>query len=224
MGTWGGLNPALTSFRDGIRKRFPHKDTTSDGARADAVHGSQSQHQRDADSTVDAYDCDVNWLDSSDPDGNALEDRISEAVKADFLDDSRAQLWIHNREIANADIRDGAERPYNGPSPHTQHIHFESRQSRERDGRPWAMPRTDALIGYDEMTQDQLLDALESPRGQAALRNALTETAYGSPSARESIAGRIGNIDSKIDPISEGVQKLVASLPVPTTKPEVNPA
>lgn len=64
-----------------------------------------------------------------------------------------------------------------------------------------------------DMTQDQLLDALESPRGKAALRNALTEQAYGPVNARESIAGRIANIDSKIDGVATGVQQLVAALP-----------
>lgn len=227
MATWGGLNPALTSWRNGILARFPDRGSASDGALADAAHGSNSQHQKDSDSTVDAFDCDVNWLGSADPDGNATEDRISEAVKLDFEDDGRAQLWIHNREISNADVGDWRERAYTGPSPHTAHIHFESRQSKEKDGRPWAMPRTDALLEeLFGMTQDQLLDALESPRGRAALRNALTETAYGSPSARESIAGRIANIDSKIDPVAEGVAALVAALPPSEIRrgPEVNPA
>jgi hypothetical protein len=150
--SWGGLNPALTSFRAGILARFPHRGSASDGGVADGAHSATSQHQRDADGTVDAFDCDVNWFGSSDPDGNAAEDRISEAVKRDFEDDPRAQLWIHQREIANSDIGGWRERGYGGSNPHDKHIHFETRQSRERDGRPWAMPRTDALIGWDDVT------------------------------------------------------------------------
>lgn len=176
MATWGGLNAALTSWRAGIVRRFPKRGSASDGGVADKAHGKDSQHQRDADSTVDAFDCDVNWLGSSDPDGNALEDRFSEAVKADFEDDPRAQLWIHNREIANRAIGDWRERYYGGASAHDHHIHFETRQALEDDGRPWAMPRTDALLrelnGDHEMTPDQLLDALETDRGQALLARA----------------------------------------------------
>jgi hypothetical protein len=62
------------------------------------------------------------------------------------------------------------------------------------------------------MTPDQMLDALESPRGRAALRNAIVEMGYGPVDARESVAGRIANIDSKIDGVHAGVQRLVADL------------
>lgn len=64
----------------------------------------------------------------------------------------------------------------------------------------------------DDMTQDEMLDALESPRGRAALRNALVELAYGPADNRESIAGRIGNIDSKIDAVTVGVARLVEAI------------
>lgn len=151
--TWGGLNPALTVWRENILRRFKKRGSASDGGVADAAHSATSQHQRDTDGTVDAFDCDVNWLGSSDPDGNALEDRISEAVKLDFENDphGRGNLWIHNREIANHAIGDWRERDYTGPSPHTAHIHFETIQARERDTRPWPMPRTDALLEEIEM-------------------------------------------------------------------------
>lgn len=165
--TWGGLNPALTSWRNGLQARFPHRGTQSDGGYADKLHGSTSEHQADKDGTVDAFDCDVNFLGSSEETGTPTERRIAEAVKADFEDDERAQLWIHQREIANADVQDWLERDYHGPSPHDHHIHFQSRQSHERDGRPWAMPRTDALLrelngdedDMDQKTFDARMDA-----------------------------------------------------------------
>lgn len=163
---WGGLNPALTSWRNGIVRRFPARGTQSDGGYADAVHGSTSQHQADKDGTVDAFDCDVNFEGSTIPTGNGVERRICEALKADFEDDRRAQLWIHQREIANKDVRDWAERDYSGPSPHDHHIHFESDPAYERDGRPWAMPRTDALLrelnGDDAMATVETTTALTS--------------------------------------------------------------
>lgn len=146
--SWGGLNPALTSWRGSINLRFPKRGTLSDGGYADKVHGSTSQHQPDKDGTVDAFDMDVNVLGSASPAGTAEERRIVEALKLDFEQDphGRGQLWIHNREIANADIDNWRERGYGGPSPHVEHCHWESRQSRETDGRPWPMPHTDALL------------------------------------------------------------------------------
>lgn len=160
MATWGGLNPALTSWRNGINRRLPGRDTRTDGARADKAHGSTSQHQEDADGTVDAFDQDINVLKSSVSTGNATEDRIIEAMKRDFEQDPhrRGQLWIEDRQIANADIGDWDVRGYSGDSPHTEHIHWQSRQSKEHIGADWPMPHLDALLrelglggGGDEM-------------------------------------------------------------------------
>lgn len=147
--SWGGLNRALTAWRTAVMKRFPDKDTASDGARADAAHGSTSQHQADADSTVDAYDMDVNVLAGSPPaSGTRDERRLVETMKLDFEQDphARGQLWIHQREIANRDRDNWREREYDGPNPHDKHVHWESRQSHEDDGREWPMPHTDALL------------------------------------------------------------------------------
>jgi hypothetical protein len=143
---WGGLNPALTAWRTGIQQRFPHRGTASDGGYADALHGSASQHQADADGTVDAYDMDVNLLGSDDPAGSATERRLIEALKLDFEADGRGQLWIHQRELANRDVGTWQERPYDGANPHDRHVHWQSRQATERDDRPWKFTHTDALL------------------------------------------------------------------------------
>lgn len=145
---WGGLNRALTAWRNGINRRLPGRDTRTDGARADRLHGATSEHQEDADGTVDAFDMDINVLKSSVSTGSTTEDRIVEALKRDFEADphQRGQLWIEDRQIANADIDDWRVRGYGGDSPHTEHIHWQSRQSREHIGADWPMPHTDALL------------------------------------------------------------------------------
>lgn len=162
--SWGGLNPALTAWRDGIVVRFPNRGSQSDGARADKNHSETSQHQEDADGTVDAYDGDVNYLGSSVPAGTPDEQRILAALKADFEDDPRALLWISNHQIANADRNDWHRYGYSGDSDHTEHTHFQSRQSRERDGSPWKFTRTDALLremeDQDMPSVDEIVDAL----------------------------------------------------------------
>jgi hypothetical protein len=158
MATWGGLNPALTAWRNGINRRLPGRDTRTDGARADKAHGSTSQHQEDADGTVDAFDQDINVLKSSVPTGTAQEDRIIEAMKRDFEQDphERGQLWIEDRQIANKDVGDWRVRAYTGDSPHTEHIHWQSDQDREDIGAEWPMPHLDALLrelrGEEDMT------------------------------------------------------------------------
>jgi hypothetical protein len=165
--SWGGLNPALTAWRNGINQRFPKRGTLSDGARADRVHSSKSQHQQDQDGTVDAYDGDVNYLGSDNPKGTSTERVILKALKMDFEADRRAHLWISNRKIANAKIDSWRERYYAGESPHSEHTHWESEPAHENDGRPWKFPHTDALmqrLNGDEMpTPKDLLDFDDVP-------------------------------------------------------------
>lgn len=173
--SWGGLNPALTSWRGGINVRFLSRSTTSDGGYADAAHGSSSQHQPDADGSVDAFDMDVNLLGTDDPAGSATEQRLIEALKLDFQADRRSHLWIHQRQIANEAIGHWVRRVYSGPSPHIEHAHWESDPAYERDGSPWKFPHTDALLrelnGDDMLLSDEFelspdaCEALGKPKG-----------------------------------------------------------
>lgn len=159
--SWGGLNPALTSWRNGINARFPGRGTTSDGARADDNHGPLSEHQEDADGTTDAFDQDVNLLGSKVPGGTTAERALMATLKRDFQEDvhRRGQLWIYRQYIASATIGDWRVRPYLGTNPHLEHAHWQSRQSREHDGRPWAFRHTDALLA--RMRGDLPVEAAE---------------------------------------------------------------
>jgi hypothetical protein len=153
---WGGLNPALTAWRNAINARFPHRGTGSDGGYADKLHGSTSQHQPDSDGSVDAFDMDVNLFGSGTEAGTAAERQMIEALKLDFEADRRSYLWIHQREISNEEIRDWAERQYDGANAHDKHVHWQSEEAYEKDGSAWPMPHTDALLrelngGDDDM-------------------------------------------------------------------------
>jgi hypothetical protein len=193
--SWGGLNPALTAWRNAVMLRFPDKDTASDGARADSVHGQSSQHQQDSDGTVDAYDCDVDWRPAGITPTPANLADITHAVLLDFEHDphGRSLLWIHRREIANATIDDWRRRPYDGDNPHVQHAHFESRQSRERDGREWPMPRTDRVLAElrGELPMDQtefnrlMTGWATSTAGRAAIHQAMKSIVEEDPATGE---------------------------------------
>ena len=144
--TWGSLNPALTSWRNGINDLFPARDTRTDGAIADADHDSDSEHQPDQDKLVDAFDQDVNLLGSGVPTGDDRERALNEALKADFQADPRAHLWISRSQIASHDASNWKRRAYGGPSPHTEHTHYESHEQNEGDGRPWKFTHTIAKM------------------------------------------------------------------------------
>lgn len=171
---WGGLNPALTAWRNGINQRFPKRGTGSDGGYADKVHGSNSEHQPDTDGSVDAFDMDVNLFGSPNETGTATERRLLEALKLDFEADRRSHLWIHQREISNEDVRAWAERKYGGASAHDKHVHWESDPAYERDGSPWKFTHTDALLREmeDTVSAQDVITALTSPAGQAAIAKA----------------------------------------------------
>lgn len=171
---WGGLNPALTSWRNGINALFPNRDTTTDGGYADAVHGSDSQHQPDSDGSVDAFDMDVNLCRSGTSTGSSAEKTLIEALKRDFQADPRAHLWIHDRQIANHEIENWKRRSYGGSSPHTEHVHWESHGQNEADGSPWDFTHTRAAMadlgmGDEDMKMEEYFESVgKAVRGESS--------------------------------------------------------
>jgi hypothetical protein len=209
---WGGLNNALYAWYVGLNEILPNRSRRSDGGRADSNHASTSQHQPDADGTVDAFDEDRNYLGSADQDGNAAEDRIKAALDADFMADPRWQLIISDRKIRNPDIRDGAARDYTGDSPHTEHTHRQARQSMEDDGRPWKFTRTRALLRQMEAekmaTQFNTEDKAELKAGATA--GVLAYTGGGLPTWPNQPATR--NYLNAFSALFEMVEAMAAEL------------
>lgn len=229
--SWGGLNPALTAWRTAVMRRFPDKDTASDGARADKAHGSTSQHQPDADGTVDGYDMDVNLLRGTPESGSPWERRLIEAMKLDFKEDphNRGQLWIHQRKIANRSFGPWSQRDYTGANAHDKHVHWESRQAREDDGRLWPMPHTDMLL---EEMNDMKIEDLESERGQRALAKAVLEAPVGrsgqtvgvilqrSIDDEQVVTDRLEQLEQMIRDMQIAFVNLTNRLPAPPAPPQ----
>jgi hypothetical protein len=49
------------------------------------------------------------------------------------------QYIIYNRKITSRSWGLGTWRPYTGSSPHTEHVHFNTRKSHENSNKPWFM-------------------------------------------------------------------------------------
>lgn len=220
--TWGGLNAALASWRDGINALFPDRGRASDGGYADAAHGSNSQHQPDTDGTVDAFDEDVNLLGSGVETGTPAERALVDALNLDFEADPRSHLWISRRRIAQHNSSPAwREKYYGGSNAHDKHTHREAQQAREDDGRPWDFPHTLALLramnGEDDMNEASIVAALlaadeitnlypDSDGGpKVTVRTALRASVAADVRATR-IEGLLKTVDGKLDRMLKAIE------------------
>lgn len=141
MAEWQ-LTLGLQNLRSQVNARWPNRDKASDGSIGDTAHqASTSGHNRDdtsgsrpawngdADSTAEvrAWDCDNDFRET----GTSGQDVIDHIRRLPGLA-GVLRYMIYNRRMYHA--RDGfAPTPYDGPSPHTEHIHFEGAWSQAAD-------------------------------------------------------------------------------------------
>ncbi|GIJ30163.1 hypothetical protein Vqi01_53250 [Micromonospora qiuiae] len=129
------LNQALTNFRNAVNAAYPNRDKKSDGTIGDAAHQkTSSDHNPDPDGSVDAWDMDV----EVNGDGMPYREDI-ERLKRVFEQHESAQYWIHDHLIASRGSG-WVRRVYTGSSPHTEHVHWNTRESHERSTKPWVIP------------------------------------------------------------------------------------
>lgn len=127
------LNTALTNWREAVNSRYPNRDKTSDGTIGDEAHQqTPSDHNPDADGTVDAWDMDVNLRSGNDS-------AAIEQLKRVFQAHPAARYWIHNRQIAHRSTG-WVRKPYTGDNPHDKHVHWNSNEATEDSTAPWIIP------------------------------------------------------------------------------------
>lgn len=131
--TWR-LAGSLIELRNQVDAAWPGRNKGSDGTIGDAAHqATQSDHNPDRNGVVCAFDI------TQDPAHGADMEALADAIRAH--PHPAVQYLIFNRRIANADIGGFAWRPYNGTSPHTEHLHVSVRHGAIADnGTAWSLP------------------------------------------------------------------------------------
>lgn len=140
------LNKALTNFRDAVNKAYPNRDKGSDGWIGDAAHqATNSDHNPDPDGSVDAWDMDVELNGAGKPYEADVQKVINAALKHESI-----QYVIYNRRITSRTWGLGIWRAYDGPSPHQEHVHFNTRSSYESSSKPWIIEGEEDDMTYTD--------------------------------------------------------------------------
>jgi len=136
------LTPGMKNLRNQINEAFPDRDKTSDGTIGDAAHASGISGHNPDDSPYDnaewdgdpdsipevrAIDTDVN-LNAPPATAQQIVDHIRKLPGVSSV----LRYIIYNRKIYRA-TNGWAPVAYDGPSPHTEHIHFSGAYSQASD-------------------------------------------------------------------------------------------
>jgi hypothetical protein len=188
MAAWF-LNPALTRFRGEVNSRWPRRDKTSDGTIGDTAHqATDSDHNPDRDGSVDAWDMDVDGVD------------VQAVIAAALRHESIAYV-IYNRRITSRNQSGGLGvwHPYTGSSPHTEHVHFNTRESHENSAKPWFPPTE------EDMTLEQFIALMDA---YAARLNGTTDAQkrigrdWAAAMGVDDVAAQVAALDVKVSAFS----------------------
>jgi len=137
------LTPSLVSLRSAFNTRFPRRDKKSDGSIGNQAHqGTKSSHNPDLTGNSEVKDGDrLDEVRAIDVDADLGESgvtmlKVIQAILADPVSLKRLKYIIHNRTIWTANNK-WRPQAYTGPSPHTEHAHFNGIYTDDANGKPW---------------------------------------------------------------------------------------
>lgn len=178
------LAPALVVFRAEINRRWPGRDTKSDGWIGDKAHQSTvSDHNPNGRDRVDAYDVDKDGVD--------MDVIIAAAKRHPSI---RYIIW--QRKLYHRHRGWKAEN-YTGPNAHREHAHFSIEQAEwaENDRRSWGIaagPTTqgDTLIGLTKGDEGPEVEALQWALESIGIDIGTADRKYGPKTAAGVLAMR----------------------------------
>lgn len=189
------LNGALTRFRNAVNAAYPTRDTRSDGTIGDPAHqATTSDHNPDPDGSVDAWDMDNNL-------GTTNDAAEIERLITVFQNHPSSRYWIYNRVIASRS--NGWKRePYTGVSPHTEHVHWNTREAYEESNTPWIIGKdTDMLTNDDGVVVSRAVHNQEIYRTGVTFGGALN-TLPAINAKLDSIIARVDTLTSRVNALT----------------------
>jgi len=137
------LTQSLVSLRNAFNARFPKRDKTTDGTIGNQAHAATvSSHNPDKTGNSEVKDGDqFDEVRAIDVDADLGEAGVTmlmviAAMLADKATLKRLKYIIHNRTIWTANNGWLPQR-YTGPSPHTEHAHFNGIFTDDANSAPW---------------------------------------------------------------------------------------
>ena len=177
------LAASLVALRSEINARWPGRDKRSDGAKGDDAHASRvSDHNPDwsAGGVVRAVDVDKDGLD------------LAELLAA-VIGDPRVAYVIHNgqmwrsytKTIGETTYKPWQPAPYDGPNPHTGHVHVSIRHNR------MAETDTSSWLGRIKEEEDDYMSSTEGKAQLDRIEKALAGLAAAEAARYSDIARRV---------------------------------
>jgi hypothetical protein len=160
---------AAVTLKKQLNKRFPKRDTASDGWLPDAAHQARmSDHNPDADGWVHALDIDHNF--GKPGDAQKFANQLITYARTNQLGSTRLKYVCYNKMIASGTYESAFWTWRPNPN-HETHIHVSFTTSAQTDGRPFPLP-----IFSEGILWDGVIPHVDDVKKAAAndLRNADT--------------------------------------------------
>jgi hypothetical protein len=128
------ISKSLATLRSQVNALAPNRSKASDGWISDAAHAARkSDHNPEADGTVDAFDL------THDPKGGVDIQKVCDAIIASK--DKRVSYLICNGQITsgNSGPKPWVKRPYTGANKHNHHMHVSVLDKFQDDETKWAI-------------------------------------------------------------------------------------
>lgn len=160
---------SLQALLGEINQRWPNRDKRSDGALGDAAHSARvSDHNPDYNApgarrgVVRARDVDRDGIDVDQLLAELRRECRDATPRVAYVIYNRRIMRSYPKTIGGRTYQPGEWAPYDGPNPHTGHVHVSINHTAaaEADTSPWFTPKEDDDMPLTAADADLIVDRL----------------------------------------------------------------